>query len=59
MNSLAAIVFVMFATILGKWLLFDDDRTESQLDESQDLKIADSPPDPPVHVGPPPYSKSA
>lgn len=58
MNSLVVISFVMVATILGKWLLFDDDRPATTSEESLDLRVADVP-SPPQDKPHPPYSKSA
>ena len=54
MNSIWAVLFVAFATLLTKWLLWDDDSPELQT-ESPVLHIAETPPDP----QPAPLSKSA
>lgn len=60
MSSLAAISFVMIATLLGKWLLFDDDRPQAMADDAMDLKVVDAPPETrTTTTSQPPYSKSA
>lgn len=52
MNSIWAILFVIVATIVGKWLLFDDD--EPQID-AEPPQVAD----PPRESTRSPLSKSA
>ncbi len=41
MNSIWAIAFVVVATILGKWLLWDNDSPVSEADDCPNLRIAD------------------
>jgi|GEM_PF-3298458 hypothetical protein len=40
MNSLLVVLFVMAMTLLGKWLLFDDD---TDVDDSPILRIVEPP----------------
>jgi hypothetical protein len=52
MNSVWTILFVVIATIIGKWLLFDDDKRKSD-PVSTDLA------EPPSESNESPLSKSA
>jgi len=42
MNSILAVLFVAGATLIGKWLLFDDDKPET---DAPPLQMNEDPPE--------------